>query len=572
MKRKLLLRLTATVCAFTCAFGLTACNNVEHTHDYAAEWKTSATHHWRECKNDGCDAKEKDKAAHADNNGDGKCDTCDYNMGNGSQTVAVEGISLNRSTLTLNIDGEETLTATVAPENAMDKTVTWSSSAPTVASVDSTGKVTAKAEGTATITATTANDKTATCTVTVNAPASATEVTAEEWTQIMDSATKFTLVLSQSNAVYATIKVDGDMRSQNNGRSEQIFVKDGTDYSQYTYYNSTWIKSTLSESDYTKYTGIYSQFLKFFKDDYSLFTYTDGKYTAASIDKTATMNGTLTNVEATFENGVLIGLSFTINTYKYETKDVGTTTITLPTDYTENTPAPSLAGKTFAFSDMTCDSMTTEELAETKTRNEGMTVTFHDNGTVTITQLSNSIIQTGTYALNGETVNITITSMTMNGNPIEVGEGVPVQGTYDGDKLVLVSQIGADTVAYSTFVLQTANSIHGTYNMVIQSSTGWTPTQDFGITFNRDGTCTMESAGTYVVENNVITLSFGSDTYYAVIDGNILWIFENKEDTNDINKSIQHFYNGIEINSEDRAKMVAVFGDGIVTDKPDQSK
>ena len=84
------------------------------------------------------------------------------------QTVAVTGVSLNQTSLTLTEGYSETLTATVSPDNATNKTVTWSTSDANIATV-SNGKVTAVAEGTATVTVTTTDGgKTATCNVTVN--------------------------------------------------------------------------------------------------------------------------------------------------------------------------------------------------------------------------------------------------------------------------------------------------------------------------------------------------------------------------------------------------------------------
>ncbi|MBR5255149.1 MAG: Ig domain-containing protein [Bacteroidales bacterium] len=82
------------------------------------------------------------------------------------KAVAVESITLNKSSLELKAGETATLTATVKPDNATNKTVSWSSSNSSVATVDAAGKVSAVAEGTATITAK-AGDKTATCTVTV---------------------------------------------------------------------------------------------------------------------------------------------------------------------------------------------------------------------------------------------------------------------------------------------------------------------------------------------------------------------------------------------------------------------
>ena len=79
-------------------------------------------------------------------------------------------VSLNKTSLTLDVGKSYTLTKTVSPSNAVTS-YTWSSSNTSVATVDSNGKVTAKKAGTATITVKTSNGKTAICKVTVNLPA-----------------------------------------------------------------------------------------------------------------------------------------------------------------------------------------------------------------------------------------------------------------------------------------------------------------------------------------------------------------------------------------------------------------
>ena len=85
--------------------------------------------------------------------------------------IAVTGVSLNKTSLTLSKGSSETLTATVSPSNATNKNVTWSSNNTSAATVDSNGKVTAVAAGTAIITVTTKDgNKTASCTVTVTDP------------------------------------------------------------------------------------------------------------------------------------------------------------------------------------------------------------------------------------------------------------------------------------------------------------------------------------------------------------------------------------------------------------------
>ena len=89
----------------------------------------------------------------------------------GTYVVPVTGVSLDESSITLDVGGNQTLTATVTPEDATNKKVRWSSDNEAVATVSEDGVVTAVAGGTAVITATTHDGLfTATCTVTVNAP------------------------------------------------------------------------------------------------------------------------------------------------------------------------------------------------------------------------------------------------------------------------------------------------------------------------------------------------------------------------------------------------------------------
>ena len=84
------------------------------------------------------------------------------------EVVAVTGVSLSQSELTLNVNESVALNATVSPENASNKNVSWSSSDETVATVDTNGLVKALKAGTTTITVKTEDgEKTATCSVTV---------------------------------------------------------------------------------------------------------------------------------------------------------------------------------------------------------------------------------------------------------------------------------------------------------------------------------------------------------------------------------------------------------------------
>ena len=96
-----------------------------------------------------------------------------YAKENGFKFIEISeptSVSLNKTSLTLDVGKSYTLTKTVSPSNAVTS-YTWSSSNTSVATVDSNGKVTAKKAGTATIMVKTSNGKTANCKVTVNLPA-----------------------------------------------------------------------------------------------------------------------------------------------------------------------------------------------------------------------------------------------------------------------------------------------------------------------------------------------------------------------------------------------------------------
>ena len=98
----------------------------------------------------------------------------------GTYVVPVTGVSLDESSITLDVGGNQTLTATVTPEDATNKKVRWSSDNEDVATVSEDGVVTAVAGGTAVITATTHDGLfTASCTVTVNAPDAAPTITTD---------------------------------------------------------------------------------------------------------------------------------------------------------------------------------------------------------------------------------------------------------------------------------------------------------------------------------------------------------------------------------------------------------
>ena len=166
-----------------------------------------------------------------------KTATCKVTVKKG--VVEVTSITLDKSSISLTVGGEETLTATVKPDNATDKTVTWTSSSDAIATVTD-GKVKAVKNGTATITAK-AGDKTAKCIVVVSKSSVAvTSITLDKTSLSLnegeeatltatvkpDNATDKTVTWTSSNTAVATVK-DGVVTAVKEG-SATITAKAGS--------------------------------------------------------------------------------------------------------------------------------------------------------------------------------------------------------------------------------------------------------------------------------------------------------------------------------------------------------
>ena len=426
MKRGLLTMVVALICAMTCAFGLVACDNNENPNE---------------------------------------------NGNNGTQTVAVESVTLNKTELTLEVGGEETLTATVAPDDATDKAITWSSDNTAVATVNN-GKVTAVAAGTATITAT-ADGKSATCTVTVNAPVTVDyTVTETEWeTAFSEQIKVYTITAEQDgysalmvqkfdfnrNIFYLTAMGVSEEDAENAGRiTHMIITKEGDNFYYYTSLDAqTWERESITETEYDDYINQFgnglTMILNGLKEKYNSFSFTDNSYSAENVELLPM--GVMNEATIEFENGQLKSLDFVIdNAYMKISQHIefGVAEIEIPTEFTEKAPS----------------------------------------------------------------------------------------------------------------------TITGTYYMVLTSETGWKPNTSIAFVFDEDGTCVANgTAGTYQIENGVITITAGADTYYTALDGKILWFFISEEHIGDKSKA-EMLYNGTEITPDDLAKIIEITGnDGRVGGK-----
>lgn len=138
-------------------------------------------------------------------------------------SIPVTSISLNQTSLNLDVSDTYQLVASIKPNNATNKTISWSSSNPSVATVSSTGLVTPIAPGAATITATTTDGSnlSASCQVTVVKRVKAlalnensVTLTIPETAQLIatitpEDATIPTLNWSSSNTSVATVDNNG---------------------------------------------------------------------------------------------------------------------------------------------------------------------------------------------------------------------------------------------------------------------------------------------------------------------------------------------------------------------------
>jgi uncharacterized protein YjdB len=137
--------------------------------------------------------------------------------------VAVTGVSVSPSTVTVGLGSTQQLNATIAPANATNQNINWTSSNASVATVNAYGLVTAVTAGITTITATTVDgNKTATSAVTVAAipvaSVSVTPTTASLYagntqqltaTVTPTNATNKNVTYSSSNTAIATVNSNG---------------------------------------------------------------------------------------------------------------------------------------------------------------------------------------------------------------------------------------------------------------------------------------------------------------------------------------------------------------------------
>ena len=120
-------------------------------------------------------------------------------------------------------------------------------------------------------------------------------------------------------------------------------------------------------------------------------------------------------------------------------------------------------------------------------------------------------------------------------------------------------------------------NVVGKYYRIVKSPQGWVVDDTTYFKFNSDYSfCWQIYAGRiengikYGVDDNVISMTIssliGEFTAYAVIDGNILWNFDEIiTDIEDLSNSNTFFYSSNEISDADLKKIIEIKGDGIAT-------
>lgn len=222
-----------------------------------------------------------------------------------ASTVAVTGVTLDKSSATVNVGATLQLTATVEPSNAANKNVTWKSSNTGIATVDSNGKVTGKSVGEATITVTTADGgKTATCKVTVSKGSVATIT----YTVAVDK----TLTLDRSDFYNVCAGVYG------NGLDYVKFDKNSSKGTLYFDYSTSDGGAKISTSTAYYYSSSYSKSISkitFVPDgnsgDTATFTYTGWDSAGKSYNGTLQIKLTAPSGDISYETGKNETLTFT---------------------------------------------------------------------------------------------------------------------------------------------------------------------------------------------------------------------------------------------------------------------
>jgi uncharacterized protein YjdB len=387
--------------------------------------------------------------------------------------VPVTGVSLNKTSTSLNVGGTERLTATVMPTTATNKTVTWSSGNTSVATVASDGTVTGLAVGTAVITVTTVDGgKTATCDVTVSVPISVTGVTLNKLSaSLIAGATEtLTATVAPSNAVNKNVTWSSSnttVARVSNGTVTAVSAGSATitvttvDGGKTATCNITVIAAISVNS-----VSLDKPILNLAKNARETLTATVSPSNATN--KAITWSSSNTAV-ATVANGVVTGVFAGTATITVTTTDGGKTatcTVTIPPTAVTGVTLKNAAGKTAAGIFVSRPETLTATISPDDATNKAVTwsssiltvATVSQSGVVTGVATGIAIItvttadgnHTATFTANVSATEVYATSITLDEDSMELTKG--------GTKTLTVSFVPDDKVTNRN-VTWTSNKI-----------------------------------------------------------------------------------------------------------------
>lgn len=228
------------------------------------------------------------------------------NSASESPSTTVSSISLNKSSVTLDINDTYTLVATVKPSNSK---VTWSSSNTSVASVSSNGIVTAKKAGIATISAK-AGNKTATAKIVVNAgyvkldDSSVTLNVGDTYKAYYDSNLSGTASWSSSNTSVASVNRNGSITALKAGVTTITISINGIYDTMKVYVEESSYIRILDDDSLTVFAG--NTYQLSVATNASKVTYTSSNPTVASVNSSGLVtakNSGWTTIGATTPDG-----------------------------------------------------------------------------------------------------------------------------------------------------------------------------------------------------------------------------------------------------------------------------
>lgn len=394
--------------------------------------------------------------------------------------VAVTGVELSQTEVTLGVNETVTLTPTVAPENAADKSVTWSSDNTAVATV-SEGVVTAVAEGTANITVTTTDGgKTASCAVTVTPPSTYT-LTIPSTLTVANSGWNATDGISATGALNSgkkltvTASSDGEFALVNQSDSTQKVSYKLAATSADTEATTSWEFTELFSTATTKPMGI-------IVDDYS-------SMPAGTYQDTVTFTAKVESAAVTITGITLNKSKTTIAVGSTETLSVENVT---PFNATDKS--------------VTWSSGNTDVATVNATTGEVTAVTA---GTATITATAND--GSGVTATCTVTIIIPVTSVTINNAPTEA---LFVNSTGTLTATVLPNDATDKTVTWSSSDPDYVSINAETGEYTIMGTKGYGSATITATAGDKTATCTITGKVTYT-SLSVGTVLHTGDTFYT---------------------------------------------------------